>query len=37
MAGRRDELLDAARSHQTVAEVVPDFTHPQSHPLVCFV
>ena len=36
-AGRRDELLDAARSQQTVAEVVPEFTHPQSHPLVCFV
>jgi len=33
---RREELLDAARAGQTVAEVVPDFTHARSHPLVCF-
>ena len=36
-AQRRDVLLDAAQSGSVVAEVVPDFSHTRSHPLLCFV
>jgi hypothetical protein len=35
-AARRKILLDAAEEETSVAEVVPDFTHSRSYPLVCF-
>ena len=34
---RRAVLLDARDWGSAVAESVPDFTHPRSHPLLCFV
>ena len=34
---RRELLLEAAQWDGVVAEVVPDFSHPRSHPLLCFV
>ena len=34
---RRTVLLDARDWGSAVAESVPDFTHPRSHPLICFV
>jgi hypothetical protein len=34
---RRQVLLRAHRSRSVVAEPVPDFSHPRSHPLICFV